>query len=257
VKTNAAMTCSRAWKEEVGTEYIVRDPEAPTGVALIMVDDEGQKQIMTAPGANQRLTAEDVEDAADVLGACSVLVMQLEVPVEAVLTAAQIAKKGGAKVILDPAPPRELPDDLYKLIDVIRPNSSEAEFLTGIRVKDRESARAAAKALLDRGVGAVAVQAGEEGDLLVWTGGERLLPRMVVKSIDATGAGDAFVAALAVAMSEGRTPTEAGPFASAAAAHATTHVGAQAGLPRRHELMQLIARASPGLIDEEGAELVS
>src|SRR6185369_8401128 len=97
----------------------------------------------------------------------------------------------------DPAPPIRLPDDkLLALLDVIRPNSNEAEALTGIRVFDRQTARMAAAALLRRGVRAVVLQAGDEGDLLVWSQGEKIFPRISVRSVDATGAGDAFAGAL-------------------------------------------------------------
>ena len=110
---------------------------------------------------------------------------------------------------------------------------------------DRNSAREAANALLKQGVRAVAVQAGEEGDLLVWGTGERWLPRLPVKSVDATGAGDAFASALAVSLAQGRPLEEAGPFASAAAALATTVLGAQAGLPRRDAVLALLAQHRP------------
>lgn len=130
--------------------------------------------------------------------------------------------------------------------DLIRPNSTEAAVLTGVTVRDRASAVGAARKLLERGAGAACVQAGDEGDVLVWRGGERWLPRIPVKSVDATGAGDAFAAALAVALAEGRSWEEAGPFASAAAALATTELGAQAGLPRREAVAALLARVGAG-----------
>jgi ribokinase len=132
---------------------------------------------------------------------------------------------------------------LFPLLDVIRPNAAEAEALTGIVVRDRASAQRAAERLLGRGVGAVAVQAGDEGNLLVWREGRCWLPKVPVASVDATGAGDAFAAGLAVMLAEGRPLEEAGPFANAAAALATTVVGAQAGLPRRAAVQELLASA--------------
>jgi ribokinase len=197
---------------------------------------------MTAPGANLRLTAEDGRTATPAINSARVVLIQLEIPLESVLTAARLADQAGAKVILDPAPPVPVPDELLLLVDVLKPNSSEAEVLTDIHVQDRASARQAAQQLLERGVGAVAIQAGEEGDLLVWRDGEQWLPRLPVKSVDATGAGDAFAAALAVALSEGRSLAEAGSFASAAAALKTTKLGAQAGLPRRESVLALLAK---------------
>jgi ribokinase len=135
-----------------------------------------------------------------------------------------------------------------RLVDVIRPNAAEAETLTGITVSDRESAREAAHVLLGRGVRAVAVQAGEGGNLLVWQQGERWLPKLPVSTVDATGAGDAFAAALAVCLAEGASLEEAGTFANAAAALATMALGAQAGLPRREQVLQLLQQQKDGIV---------
>ncbi len=126
------------------------------------------------------------------------------------------------------------------LVTLIKPDAVEAQKLTGQRVENRETARQAARMLLQRGVQAVAIQAGNEGDLLVWRGQEVWLPRLPVKSIDATAAGDTFAAALAVALIERRPLEEAGHFASAAAALATTRAGARSSLPARHEVEHLL-----------------
>jgi len=231
--------------EGVDTRYVVRDPKVPTGVALLQVDARGAKQSLSVPGANRHLTVTDVQAAA-ALTATRVVLSQLEVPLEAVMAAVGRGRAAGARILLDPAPPLALPDELLRLVDTIKPNASEAEALTGVRVQDRSSARQAAARLLARGVGAVAVQAGEAGNLLVWHGGERWLPKVPVPNVDTTGAGDAFAAALAVAWAEGRTLEEAGPFASAAAALATTALGAQAALPRRDAVLKLLAQLQTG-----------
>jgi ribokinase len=227
--------------EGVDLRHVAHDPDAPTGAAIIMVDRKGEKSILVAPGANGRMGAADVDAAAGMIQAARVVLCQLEIPLETVLTACRLARAAGARVVLDPAPARPVPDELLRLLDVIRPNASEAETLTGVKVRDRKSARRAADVLLGRGVGAVAVQAGDEGDLLVWGEGECWLPRFPVKSVDATGAGDAFAAGLAVMLAEGRPLNEAGPFASAAAALATTAVGAQSALPRRDAVLRLLS----------------
>jgi ribokinase len=227
--------------EGVDVGFVVRDASAFTGVALCQVGGDGEKQILSAAGANARLSAGDVRAAADALGSTRVALLQLGVPMPAVAEAIRIARSAGARVVVDPGPPAPLPDELLAQIDVLRPNCSEARALTGIEVLDRASAHAAASALLRRGAGAVAVQAGDEGDLLLWPEGERWLPRFEVPRLDATGAGDAFASALAVALAEGRTLAEAGPFASAAAALATTVLGAQAALPRRATVLALLA----------------
>ena len=226
-------------RDQVDTTRVIRDPTAPTGVALVQVDGSGQKQILAVGGANRRLTPDDVQAAAQVIAAADLLLIQLEVPLDAVRTAVQLAHKAKVKVLLDPAPPIPLPDELLRLVDAIKPNSGEAKVLTGIDVRDHRSAHAAAADLLRRGVRAVAIAAGQEGILAMWQGGELWLPRVPVKSIDATGAGDAFAAALGVALAEGRSFAEASSFANAAAALATTIVGAQAALPFRDAVIAL------------------
>lgn len=228
--------------EGVSTRYVVIDDEAPSGASLIMVDDEGRKQTVIASGANQNLSIADIENALQFIQSSLVLVAQLEVPIECVTFAVRAAHDSGLKVILDPSPAQDLDDQLLSLIDIIRPNACEAERMTGISVTDRQSARAAAKSLLARGVGAVALEVGAPGNLLVWPGGEQWLPTIATKPFDAEGASDAFVGALAAAVAEGQTLTEAGPFASAAAACTTARLGAQPGLPRREELFALLAR---------------
>jgi ribokinase len=233
--------------EGVGTRQVTRDPEEPTGIALCQVGASGEKQILSAAGANARLTAQCVRDAADVLRSARVVLCQLGVPLEAVAEAVRIGRAAGARVVLDPGPPAPLPDELIACLDLIRPNTSEAHILTGIRVCDRDSARAAARDLLRRGARAAAVQAGEHGDVLLWEGGEVWLPRFRVERVDATGAGDAFASALAVQLAEGAPLPEAGRFASAAAALATTVLGAQASLPRRDAVLALL-RQSPSVV---------
>ena len=228
-------------QEHVDVKHVTRDSTAPTGVALVMVDDSGEKQIMTAPGANHRLTVADVRRAAPLLRATKVLLMQYEVPVSAVLTAAQIAGRAGALVVIDPAPARPTPRKLLRLINVIRPNASEAEALMGRKITDVNTARRMAKKLFKAGLNAVALQVGE-ADLILWRDGEQKLPRLKVKTVDATGAGDAFAAGLAVALAEGRSYREAGLFANAAAALTTTRLGAQPALPKRNEVLRLMHR---------------
>lgn len=223
-------------RESVDRRYLIRDSGAASGVSLIMVDQRGEKAIFSILGANLRLSVADVRAAADAIRSAKVLLAQLEVPLVTVTEAVQIAHEAGATVVLDPAPAQPLPDALLRQVDLIRPNSNEAGMLTGIEVRDRDSARAAAHRLLERGAKAVCVQAGDGGNLLVWRDGEQWLPKMEVKSVDATGAGDAMAAAFAAELARGASLQSAGRFANAAAALATTKLGAQAGLPRREEV---------------------
>jgi ribokinase len=226
----------------VDTRFVTRDPDEPTGVALCQVGASGEKQILSASGANARLTAAWVREAASVLTSARVVLCQLGVPLEAVEEAVRIARSVRVLVMLDPGPPAPLPNGLLAQLDVIRPNASEAQILTGIRVRDRNGAREAARDLLRRGVKTAVVQAGDDGDMALSRDRELWLPRFEVKRVDATGAGDAFASALAVCLAQGKPLEEAGPFASAAAALATTHLGAQASLPMREAVLQLLAR---------------
>ncbi len=241
--------------EGVNVDFLGRDGREPTGVALVMADARGRKQIMALGGANRRLTARDVEDARPAVEAAKVVLAQLEIDDEAVLGAARLAKAAGALFLLDPSPARALPEPLLPLLDLIRPNREEAAVLTGARVEDEGSAAEAARRLMAMGARAACVQAGDKGDLLVWPGGRAWLPRLEVASVDATGAGDAFAGAMAAALAEGRRWEEAGRFASAAAALKTTTVGAQAGLPRRSAVLRLLYQKA-GLAASNTAALV-
>jgi len=232
---------ARLSAENVDVSAVVRDAEAATGAALIMVNDAGQKQIFTAPGANRRFSVTDVQAAAHTIQRAKVVLSQLEVPIDAVEEAFRLGRAAGAKIVLDTAPPQPLPDDLLGMVDCLRANAHEVEVVTGIPVRDRATARLVADCLIQRGAIAVAIEAGEEGNLLAWRGGELFLPKVPVKAADATGAGDAFAAAIAVMLAEGRSLAEAGPFASAAAALATTVLGAQAGLPTREAVETQLA----------------
>ena len=235
----------RLQTEGVDLSRLIRDPEAPTGVALIVVDARGQKQICAFPGANRRLTITDVEAATVAIRSSRVLLTQLEIPLDCLTAALRTARTVGVPVVLDAAPAMALPPDLLCLVNLLRANAAEATALTGRTVKDRETARAASRMLLSHGVGAVVLEAGPAGNLLVWATGERWLPKIPVTTVDATGAGDAFAAALAICLAENRSLEEAATVANAAAALATTVLGAQAGLPRRDDVMALLRKPNP------------
>ncbi len=229
-------------KEGVDTRYIRRDSSTPTGISLIQVDEHGHKQMMVAPGACHHLPAEAVMEAKGAIKATKILLTQLEVPLETVMTAVRLGCDAGKQVIFDPAPAQPVPNQLLCMVDIIKPDAKEAQALTGITVNDRNTARKAALELLKHGIKVVAIQAGTQGDLLIWHGGECWLPRIPVKSVDTTGAGDAFIAALSVALAEDRPLNEAGFFASATAALTTTMLGARPALPRRDDVMALLVQ---------------
>jgi ribokinase len=224
----------------VNVSRVFLDPKEPTGAAIIAVDSEGEKQISVAPGANLHVTAKQVDDAEPVIASARVLLMQFEVPISVVIRAARIAKKHRTIVVLDPAPPMRIPQELFPLLDVIRPNRDEAEQITGRKIRTSADARWVAKALLRRGVKMVAMEAAAEGDLVMSASEEIVVRRFKVKAVDATGAGDAFAGGFAVGLAEGLSLREIVRLANATAALATTKVGAQQALPTRREVERLL-----------------
>ena len=216
------------------------DSKAPTGAAIIAVDGEGEKQISAALGANMRLDAKQVRGAGALIASSRVLLMQFETPMASVVTAAKLARKHGVLVALDPAPPAEIPAELFPLLDLIRPNSDEAAQITGVKVRDRASARKAARRLIEKGVRIVAMESGDGGDLVVTREEEHFFPRLKVKTVDATGAGDAFAGAFAVGLAQGLPLAEIGRLANATAALSTTRLGAQEALPTRGEVERFL-----------------
>ena len=226
-------TATRLKREGIAARLVV-DPAEPSGTALIMVDAKGQNVISVALGANGTLVPDDLAPFAADLAQASVLLLQLETPVETVLAAAKAARAGGATVILNPAPARKLPRALYAQLDWITPNETEAEILTGVRVTDVASARRARDWFQARGVGHVLVTLGAKG---VYCGDcDRIFPSQRVKAVDCVAAGDTFNGAFAVALAEGRECADAIAFAQKAAAISVTRPGAQSSIPFRREL---------------------
>lgn len=228
-------------KEGIDTAQIITDVKTHTGVALISVSESGEKQIIVAPGANSNLIPTEIQKNHNIIGSAKVLLIQLEVPLETVKTAVQIAHWFKVFVILDPAPAQPLSKDFLKGIDVIKPNLLEAESLTGIPIGDRNDAKKAARKLLSLGVKNAIVQAPERGDLLLTEAGKELwLPHFPVNSIDKTGSGDAFLGAFATLIARGESLENAAIWGSAAAALKSMVPGAQAGLPKREDLIKFL-----------------
>lgn len=223
---------------EIG--HVRTDPGAATGVAFIAVDDGGQNSIIVASGANMRVGPGDVDDAREAIAGAGMLVLQLEVPLEASERAIAIARAAGVPVILNPAPARPLPAGLIAQVDYLIPNESEATLLTGIAVNDATSAEAAARALMAQGARTVIVTLGGKGALVVSAEATTRIAPFTVTPVDTTAAGDAFVGALAVALTEGMRLIEAARFASAAGALTVTKAGAQPSLPSLADVQALL-----------------
>lgn len=223
-------------REGIDTRTILRDDEAPSGIALITVDAKAENSIVVAGGANNNLSTKDIEALRSEIESAQYLLMQLETPVEAVTYAAAIARKAGVKVILNPAPAAELPAELLEGLYMITPNRTEAQMLTGIGITDRASAERAATALVGKGIANVVITLGSQGALTF--DGERFdhIPALKVTAVDTTAAGDTFNGAMCVALAEGRPLADSVRFASRASAIAVTRLGAQASIPYRAEL---------------------
>ncbi len=218
------------------TAYVTLTPDVPSGVALIAVDQEGNNAIVVAPGANARLSAEDIRRAEADICSADVLVAQLEVPLDTVQCAANLARDAGVRFVLDPAPAQRLPHALLAQTDVLTPNENEAGILTGIEVVDEDSACRAAGRLLASGVKAVVVTMGAQGYLLASGNAREFVPAPRVEAIDTTAAGDAFTGSLAVGLAQGQSLREAAAFAGRVAALSVTRRGAQSSMPTKQEV---------------------
>ncbi len=223
-------------------------PEAHTGVALIMVDESGENAIATAPGANRQWATRGSGYFRNLFQTChpyTTVILQLEIPLEIVEEVTAAAQEYGLRVILNPAPARPVGDDLLRRADVITPNRHEASELSQVKITDLESAREAARVLLERGVGCVVVTLGGEGAVVATRAGTFHAAPFDVRAVDCTAAGDAFTGGLAVALSEGLDLLSAVKFANACGAIAVTKEGAQPSMPTRVEVEELLRSQSP------------
>ena len=231
-------------EDDIVTDYVSIDPLHPSGVALITIDARAENCIVVASGANMYLSTADVDAAREEISAADVVLMQLESPIETVTYAARMAAEAGVKVVLNPAPApdKPLPEELMRSLYLITPNRSEASRLSGIEVKDMESAREAAKAILDRGPQSVIITLGGDGSL-VYDGQEfTFIEATKVEAVDTTAAGDTFNGVLATMVAEGRNLIDAAREASLAAAISVTRMGAQPAAPTRAEVAAMVGR---------------
>lgn len=228
-------------EEGMDLTHILTDAESPTGTALITVEDKGENRIIVVPGANARLTENDVESLSAEINSCRFVLTQLEIPLPTVLHIAEMTSAAGKQLILNPAPARPLPDSLLQKVFLITPNETEAEILTGIRVSDAESARRAALWFREKGVQQIVITMGSQGAFVFTDDFQGMVPAYKVKAIDTTAAGDVFNGALTVALSEGKTTADAARFGCAASALAVMRPGAQSSIPTRTEIDAFLA----------------
>ncbi len=228
------------------TADIQRVETAPTGLAIIAVEDAGNNNIVVVQGANLHTGAAYVQANLNKIQNAGALLLQLEIPLNTVVMAAQEAKLAGCLVILDPAPARELPEELYRSADIIKPNETELAILTGREINSLEDVESAARVLLNRGVGAVAVTLGGQGAMLVQQGICRHFPAPKVQAVDTTAAGDSFTAAMAMLLLQGYSLEQAVAFAMEVSGIVVTRRGAQTSIPAYAEIAPFIPKTKEG-----------
>jgi ribokinase len=229
-------------EDGINIHYTVKDPLVPTGIAQIVVDEDGKNIIAVAPGANQNLCEQDIINARKAILASDMLLLQLEIPIQTVRFAAKLAFENNVKVMLNPAPAHPLDDELLSYISVLTPNKLEAESLTGISITDERSVELAGRILLEHGLARVIITLGSKGSMVIDNGGAEHVPAFRIKSVDTTAASDVFNGALAVALAEGKNFYESVRFGNAAAAISATRLGAQPSIPRREEVLEMLRK---------------
>lgn len=234
----------KTWADAGVTPAVLVTPDSYTGAAYIFVEEAtGNNAIIIAPGAAAKISPADIDAHADLIRRAGVFVTQLEQPVAAAERALQIAREAGVTTVLNPAPAAELPETIYRLCDYLTPNETEAEALTGLKVETLDGARAAADALLAKGVGTALVTLGEKGALLHGNGFSEHVPAIAAGPVaETTGAGDAFNGGFAAALARGLPPKEAVRFAAAVAGISVTRPGTAPSMPTLREVEALLAR---------------
>ena len=233
--------------EGINTDYVFRSREFSTGAALIMVSEEtGQNSIIVIPGACGQIKEEEVISAIDGLSPADILVLQLETNFEAIAESLKVGMAKGLKVLMNPAPAQEIPEEYYSMIDYLTPNETEASTLSGIQVNTIDDAKRAARILRSKGAKNIIITLGEKGVLILDNEDHFLhIPSFKVNAIDTTGAGDAFNGAFALALAEGKDIVPATIFASAAAAISVTRIGTAPSMAYRKEIDDFLSNNQP------------
>ncbi len=236
--------CHQAYQAEgMHLEHIFWDEDTPSGVAFIFVSENGENLIGVAPGANMRLTTDEVQQAEAAIAAADCLLIQLEVPIAADLKAVQIARRHGVPVILNPAPPDHIPVELLEQIDYLTPNETELDFLSR-SIANQAGSLKSAFIWLSQQVPHLVVTLGAQGCRVVAKEEDVLIPAFAVKAVDTTAAGDAFNGALAVALARGLALKAAVRFASAVGALSVTRLGAMNSLPTAADVESFLEKRS-------------
>lgn len=221
----------------VYTNGIVSADGVPTGNAFVMVESDGNNRIIVIQGANKVIDCRCIDKNIDLINKCDAMIVQLEIPIDTVIYACKLAKKQNKTVILDPAPASmHLPVELYKNIDIIKPNETELAVLTNMEIKNNDDVIFAAEKLISEGVKAVVATLGDKGAMLVSSNLHKYFPAQIVNAVDTTAAGDCFTAAFAVAF-DGTNFDTAIEFANKVSSIVITRKGAQSSIPSIDEIV--------------------
>ncbi len=229
--------------EGIDASRVMIDDEKETGIALILVDEKSaQNEIVVVPAACYNITEADIEKCRPVIESADILLLQLEINIDALEKIIDIARAAGVTIILNPAPAREISDAALAKIDYITPNETEARTLTGVEVADIESARAAARVFFAKGVKNVVITLGERGSFAANTQKSEIVEKIEVRAVDTTGAGDAFNGGFAMALARGANLFEATRWGNVCGAICVTRKGTAPAMPRREEIQEMFAR---------------
>lgn len=224
----------------IDTSYIIKTAEAKTGQAFITVNAEGQNTIYVYGGANMTMTPEDVINAKDAIINADFVVAQLEVPIPAIISAFEIAKAHGVTTVLNPAPAKALPNELLSLIDIIVPNETEAELLSGIKVTNEQSMKDNANYFLSLGIKTVLITLGKQGTYFATKNQSQHIEAYKVNAIDTTAAGDTFIGAFVSRLNKSQDNlADAIDFGNKASSLTVQKHGAQASIPLLEEVNQV------------------
>lgn len=217
-------------ENNVKTDYIYTE-DSSSGVAMITVDKNAENSIVVAPGANFKVLREDIDKCIDAIKNSEIIVLQLETPIDTIKYALEKSKELGKFTILNPAPAAKLSDDIIRNVDLLTPNETELEILSGVKIDCEEDIKKAAEVMIEKGVKQLIVTLGSKGSLYIDEDNMKFKKSYKVKAIDTTAAGDSYTGALAVYLSQDKSIEEAMDFASKVGALSVTKEGAQNSLP--------------------------
>lgn len=224
-------------KEGMDTSFVFEDDTKETGCALILVDEKSaQNEILVISGASGNITAEDVEKSRELIESADILLLQLEINFDALFKVIEIAHAANVTIVLNTAPAASLPDEILKKVDIVTPNETEAQILTGVKIESEQDAIKAAKAFMEKGVKQVVITLGSMGAFAMNEEKCELVERLNVNAIDTTGAGDAFNGGFVMALADGKDLFTALRYGNVTGALSVTKLGTAPSMPSREEI---------------------